>query len=82
MNTEFKLPIKNVWQQANQPLVDGDAVVLPYMKSVAAAVAPTFVPSKIGLLCRHEDITNPLLPVYNFFLSINTSSASDWRIIT
>lgn len=68
---EYKNPIKKMWQQSNQSIVDGNNVQLPFTQGTAA---PTTTPAKIGLL--YIDTAGPAI-----YMSTGTSDANDWRLI-
>jgi len=69
---EYKNPIKKMWQQANQPIVDGNNVQLPHTLGTAA---PTTTPAKVGLL--FIDTTNAAV-----YISTGTTDSSDWIALT
>lgn len=69
---EYKNPIKNMWQQANQPIIDGANVQIPHTLGTAA---PTTTPGKVGLV--FIDTTTPAV-----YVSTGTTSSSDWTQIS
>jgi hypothetical protein len=71
---EFKLPIKKMWQQGSQSIVDG-YVQLPH--ELGAVVPIPYAPSAIGLLY----IAAPNTPGATIWLSTGTESTSDWKQI-
>lgn len=72
---EYKNPIKRMWQQANQPIKDGNNVQLPYILATVAG-APTSIPAKIGLLYI-DNITSPA----KMYISTDITAAGDWIAI-
>jgi hypothetical protein len=68
---EYKNPIKKMWQQANQPIVDGNNVQLAHTVGTAA---PTTTPAKVGLL--FIDTTNAKV-----YVSTGTSASTDWKAL-
>jgi len=68
---EYKNPIKKMWQQANQPIQDGNNVQLPHTLGTAA---PTTTPAKIGLL-----FINTAGP--EVYISTGTTSDADWTLL-
>jgi hypothetical protein len=68
---EYKNPIKRMWQQANQPIQDGNNVQLAY---TAGTAAPTTTPAKIGLL--FIDTTGAKV-----YVSTGTASSADWKAL-
>jgi hypothetical protein len=71
---EYKNPIKKMWQQANQSIVDGKNVQLPHETGTAT---PGYTPAAVGLLY----IVNPNTAAPAIYISTGTSSPSDWRLI-
>ena len=71
---EYKNPIKRMWQQANQPIQDGNNVQLPYILATVAGV-PTSTPAKVGLL--YIDTTTP-----GVYISTGTTDSNDWTPLT
>lgn len=65
---EYKNPIKKMWQQANQPIQDGNDVQLPH--TVGTAI-PTTTPAKVGLL--FIDTNNAKV-----YVSTGTTASADW----
>ena len=65
---EYRNPIKRMWQQANQPIQDGNNVQLAHTLGTAA---PTTTPAKVGLL--FIDTTTPAV-----YISTGTASDADW----
>jgi len=72
---EYKNPIKNMWQQANQSIQDGNNVQLPYILATTGGV-PSIIPSKIGLLYI-DNITSPA----KMYISTDTTGIGDWIAI-
>ena len=68
---EYKNPIKKMWQQANQPIVDGNNVQLAHTVGDAA---PTTTPAKVGLL--FIDTTNAKV-----YVSTGIASSADWKAL-
>ena len=71
---EYKMPIKKMWQQSNQSIVDGRAVQLPHQ---TGDVTPTETPAAVGLL--YIVGANTASP--SMYISSGTSSPTDWRLI-
>lgn len=71
---EYKNPIKKMWQQANQSIVDGKAVQLPHQTGTAA---PAFTPAAVGMLY----IVNPNTSSAAIYISTGTTNQNDWRLI-
>lgn len=71
---EYKNPIKNMWQQANQPIEGGNNVQLPYQSGVVDPTAAGIVPAKVGLMY----IDTAAGKVY---VSTGTSVAADWKAL-
>ena len=69
---EYKNPIKRMWQQANQPIQDGNNVQLAHTLGTAA---PTTTPAKVGLL--FIDTTNAAV-----YISTGTTGSGDWTALT
>jgi len=69
---EYKNPIKKMWQQANQPIVDGNNVQLPHTLGTAA---PTTTPAKVGLLFIVTGATPEI------YISTGTTDSGDWTQI-
>jgi hypothetical protein len=72
---EFKLPIKKMWQQGSQSIVDGNAVQLPH--ETGAVVPIPYAPAAVGLLY----IAEPNTPGASAWISTGTQSVSDWKQI-
>ena len=72
---EYKMPVKNMWQQANQPIADGNNVQLAHTVGTASPVTIGIVPAAVGLM--FIDTTTPAV-----YISTGTASSSDWTIIS
>ena len=68
---EYKMPVKNMWQQANQPIADGNNVQLAHTVGTAA---PTTTPAAVGLMF----INTATGKVY---VSTGTATSADWKIL-
>ncbi|NBP00080.1 MAG: hypothetical protein EBU90_08105 [Proteobacteria bacterium] len=68
---EYKNPIKKMWQQANQPIQDGNNVQLPHTLGTAA---PTTTPAKVGLL--FIDTTSAKV-----YVSTGITASTDWKAL-
>lgn len=68
---EYKNPIKKMWQLANQSIVGGNNVQLPYTQGTAA---PTTTPGAVGLV--FIDTTNAKV-----YVSTGTTASTDWKAL-
>ena len=64
-----------MWQQANQPIQDGNNVQLPYILATAGG-APSTIPAKIGLLYIDNISATPKI-----YISVNTTASTDWKAL-
>jgi hypothetical protein len=72
---EYKNPIKRMWQQANQPIQDGNNVQLAHQLATVAG-APTSIPAKVGLLYIDNISVAPKI-----YISTGTTATTDWRVL-
>lgn len=68
---EYKNPIKNMWQQANQPIEGGNNVQLAH---TTGTVPPTTIPAKVGLMYIDTDAAK-------VYISTGTTERTDWKAL-
>jgi len=72
---EFKMPIKKMWQQSNQSIVDGRAVQVPHEQGTVVPIP--YAPAAVGLLY----IAEPNTVGATIWMSTGTASTADWKQI-